>query len=98
MVGWVGTHPSAFSLHLFADADFAGCTKTAKSTSGIYFRVQGPATCFSLSDGFKRQDGIRHSTPEAEMVAADAAVRLEGIPALSLWSRLCGKELELHLR
>ena len=33
----------------------------------------------------KKQTCVSHSTPEAEIVAANAAVRLEGLPALQLW-------------
>jgi len=34
MVGWVGDGPGDLSLHCYADADFAGCEKTTRSTSG----------------------------------------------------------------
>ena len=32
--GWVGDGATALSLHAYADADFAGCPKTKRSTSG----------------------------------------------------------------
>ena len=32
--GWVGDEAAALSLHAYADADFAGCPKTKRSTSG----------------------------------------------------------------
>ena len=36
----------------------------------------------------KRQSAVSHSTPEAEIVAADIAVFKVGIPALDLWSTI----------
>ena len=38
-----------------------------------------------------------HSTPEAELVAADAGVRAEGLPAVTLWEILLGRTLDLVL-
>ena len=86
MVGWVGDKPTDLSCHLFADADFAGCTQTQRSTSGSHFFIRGLITCFPLAGHSKHQTCVSHSTPEAEIVAADAAARTCGIPALILWS------------
>jgi hypothetical protein len=36
LVGWVGDRAEDITLHCFADADFAGCQKTARSTSGVF--------------------------------------------------------------
>ena len=41
---------------------------------------------------------VSHSTPEAELVAADHAVRAEGLPALPLWELLLGRKLQVHLK
>ena len=39
------------------------------------------------SVGFaKKQGAVSHSTAEAEVISLDAGIRLEGLPALSLWS------------
>ena len=43
-VGWCGDHPKDWVLELYADADFAGCKKTNRSTSGVYLKVAGPST------------------------------------------------------
>ena len=40
----------------------------------------------------KRQGCISHSTPEAEIVAADHALSRVGLPAITLWCCLGGKE------
>ena len=47
--------------------------------------LTGPNTFFPLNSVSKKQTCVSHSTPEAEIVAANAAVRLEGLPALQLW-------------
>ena len=47
--------------------------------------LTGPNTFFPLNGVSKKQTCVSHSTPEAEIVAANAAVRLEGLPALQLW-------------
>ena len=41
----------------------------------------------------KRQNAVSHSTPEAEVVAADLAIRTEGLLAIDLWSLLLGRDL-----
>ena len=88
MIGWVGDKIEDLSLGLFADADFAGCAQSLRSTSGSHLQVQGKFTRFPLAGGSKRQGCVSHSTPEAEIVAADTALRTLGIPAISLWKAL----------
>ena len=88
MIGWVGDKIEDLSLGLFAAADFAGCAQSLRSTSGSHLQVQGKFTRFPLAGGSKRQGCVSHSTPEAEIVAADTALRTLGIPAL-----ICGKVL-----
>ena len=89
MVGWVGDPASALSLHVYADADFAGCTDTQRSTSGFHLQMRGSHICFPLSGVSKRQNCVSHSTPEAELVAASYALRQCGLPAQALWDRMC---------
>ena len=88
MIGWVGDKIENLSLELFADADFAGCAQCFRSTSGSHLQVQGKYTRFPLADGSKRQGCVSHSIPEAEIVAADTALRTLGIPPISLWKVL----------
>ena len=38
----------------------------------------------------KKQTAVSHSTPEAELVSANLAMRTEGLPAICLWSVLAG--------
>ena len=95
MVGWIGDTPDKIHPHIYADADFAGCTKTARSTSGVYLCLEGPDTRFPLQGQSKRQTCVSHSTPEAEIVAADFALRTIGIPALSLWETILQRQVTL---
>ena len=85
MVGWVGDELSCIQPHLFADADFAGCTTTQRSTSGVHSVLRGPNTSFPIAGQSKRQTCVSHSTPEAELVATDFALRTTGIPSLLFW-------------
>ena len=88
MIGWFGDKIEDLSLELFADADFAGCAQSLRSTSGSHLQVQGKYTRFPLAGGSKRQGRVSHSTPEAEIVAADTALRTLCIPAISRWKVL----------
>ncbi len=88
MIGFVGDKPEQLRPHLFADADFAGCPDSQRSTSGLHLAIRGPATCFPIAGASKRQTCVSHSTPEAEIVAADFALRSAGLPALQLWDTL----------
>ena len=48
LVGWVGDERKDIGQHLYADADFAGCKRTGRSTSGAFFVMGGPDTCFPI--------------------------------------------------
>eukprot|EP00972_Heterocapsa_arctica_P072906 10765334-Heterocapsa_arctica.AAC.1 len=67
MIGWVGDGLPAVQPHLYADAEFAGCVATQRSTSGYHFAIRDPNTCFPIAGVSKRQGCVSHSTPEAEM-------------------------------
>ena len=88
MIGWVGNDMKDLSIMLYADADFAGCAQSLRSTSGSHMHIQGKCTRFPLAGGSKRQGCVSHSTPEAEIVAADVTLRTMGLPALSIWETL----------
>ena len=53
MVGWVGDPMDDVHLALYADADFAGCIDSLRSTSGGHLNIQGPNTRFPLSGSSK---------------------------------------------
>ena len=88
LFGWIGDARADLKITLYADADFAGDTETMRSTSGVFVALTGPNSFYPISALSKRQSCVSHSTPEAELVAVDLAIRTEGLPALDLWSLL----------
>ncbi len=92
-VGWIGDDLSACQLHLYADADFAGCVRTQRSTNGVHFALLGPNTCFSLGGASKRQKNTSWSTPEAELVSMVYALKTLGLPSLVLWDTIMGRRM-----
>ena len=98
MTGWVGDEAKNISPHLFADADFAGDSKNSRSTSGVHLSLLGPNTVYPIAGQCKKQGCVSHSTPEAEVVAADHAMRTYGLPCLEVWDKLLGRKavLEFH--
>ena len=91
LVGFIADPPDKLQLAVFSDADFAGDRKDFKSTSGVFMALVGPQSFFPLGWGSRKQTCASHSSVEAEIVAADEALRLEGIPALDLWSKVLGR-------
>jgi len=85
-INFVGDVPSECWLTLFSDASFAGDLRDSKSTSGGILCLVGPNTYVPICWICKKQGAVSHSTAEAEVISLDAGVRLEGLPALSLWS------------
>lgn len=66
---WVGDEVSMLGPHLYADADFAGCPRTLRSTSGYHLAIEGPWTSLPQTDCSARQNAFSNSTPEAEFAA-----------------------------
>ena len=95
--GYVGDPLEDLYLRLYADADFAGCPKTSRSTSGVFLCLCGPKTWMPLTAISKKQGCVSHSTPEAELVALDHALRAEGLPALTFWETILGRPVRLVL-
>ena len=85
MIGWIADELAELTLTLYSDADFAGDPDSMKSTSGVFLALVGPSSFVPLGAVSKKQGCVSHSTPEAELVAADVAVRTEGLPAVALW-------------
>ena len=82
---FVGDHPKDCFLALFCDASFAGDLEDSKSTNGAYLCIVGDRTFVPVSWLCKRQTAVSHSSSEAEVISLDAALRMEGIPAILLW-------------
>jgi hypothetical protein len=58
----------ATGIHGYSDADFAGCSKTSKSTSGMAILYRGQPVFWRS----KRQPIVTSSTTEAELVALNS--------------------------
>ncbi|CAE8620634.1 unnamed protein product, partial [Polarella glacialis] len=82
-------------LRLFAVADFAGCRETARSTSGVFLGIYGKNTFVPVAAQAKKQSCVSHSTPEAELVAANLALRFQGLPALEVFDKVFGRKVKL---
>ncbi len=82
---FVGDRPQDCCLVMFSDASFAGDLVDSKSTTGGFLCLVGPNTFCPISWMCKKHGAVSHSSTEAEVIALDACVRMEGIPALSLW-------------
>ena len=87
---WVGDSPEQCRIACFVDASFAGDIRDSKSTSGMYLALIGPNTFVPITWFCKKQGAVSHSSSEAELNALDAAIRLEGIPALLFWDIVVG--------
>jgi ribosomal protein L16/L10AE len=59
--------------------------------------VCGPNSLAPLNGQSKKQSAVSHSTPESEIVSADAGVRTFGLPALDLWSLILNRRVKLVL-
>ena len=97
-VSFIGCSAAQLELSLYSDADFAGDKATARSTAGVFAAVTGPNTLAAISAVSKRQSCVAHSAPEAELVAANHAVRVEGLPTAQLWSVILERTMKLTLR
>ena len=82
---FVGDKAEDCKLGLFCDASFAADLKDSKSTTGALMCVFGPSTFVPITWVCKKQGAVSHSSTEAEVIALDAALRLEGLSALMLW-------------
>ena len=83
-----GEHCSPSKPEGFADADYAGCPDTRRSTSGYVFVLHGGAVAWKS----KRQACVTTSTAEAEYVAAVPMVQE------ALWLRQLQSDLQLGSR
>ena len=74
--------PEDVQLVLFSDASFAGDVEDSKSTSGAFLALAGPNTFVPITWFCKKQGAVSHSSIEAEIIALETGLRLEGIPLL----------------
>ena len=96
--GYVGDKLDDVRLTLYSDAAFAGCKITMRSTSGVFLVLTGPNTFFPFTAVSRKQTCASRSTTEAEMVAANLALRQVGLPAQILLNTLLGRDVPLVLK
>jgi hypothetical protein len=96
MIGWRGGPDAILDLRFHADADFVGCVRAMRSATGVALVVEGPNTRMGANGVSKRQTAVSRSTPEAEIVAADYAMRQEGMPAMSLLEAILERKVRLR--
>ena len=80
---FVGNTAQHCRLGLFQDSDFAG--DLVDSTSRGILCIFGSHTFVPISWMSKKQTSVSHSSTEAEVISLDAGLRMDGIPALTLW-------------
>ena len=97
LTGYIGDSSENLQLSVYADADFAGCKQTARSTNGVFLAITGENSFFPIAAVSKRQSCVSHSTAEAEIVAADLAVRSLGLPAKVLLEFVLNHEFRMVL-
>ena len=96
-IGWCGDGVGELMLEAYADSDFASDQDTSRSTPGGCLLVSGPDTSFVISALSKRQSVVSHSTPEAEIVAADYVVRTAVLPAFGMWELVLARPVHAVL-
>ena len=85
---WVGDKPEDIIVALYVDAGFGGDLADSKSSTGAMLCLMGPNTFVPLTWLCKKNTAVSHSSSEAEVIAMDAGVRLEGLPALAFWEEV----------
>jgi len=76
----IGDKFEDLELVTYVDSDYAGDYETYKSTSGSWTTLRGPRTDFPISYVSKKQTAVARSSTEAEVAAADVAIRKELLP------------------
>ena len=54
----------------------------------MYMILYGPNAFVPITWMCKKQGAVSHSSAEAEVIALDAGLRMEGIPSLVLWVQI----------
>ena len=84
-IGIISKTAQQCGLGFFQVSDLARDLEDSKSTSGGTLCVFGSHGFVPISWMCKKQTCVSHSLTEAEIIAFDAGLRLDGIPALDLW-------------
>ena len=88
MFGWVGNEVSELEPHFYADADFAGCQRSQRSSTGAFVALEGSHTRFPLASTSQRQTNLSDSTPMAEAKALHTTLTSKIMPYEDLWDHI----------
>ena len=88
MFGWVGNEVSELEPHFYADADFAGCQRSQRSSTGAFVALEGSHTRFPLASTSQRQTNLSDSTPMAEAKALHTTLTAKIMPYEDLWDHI----------
>eukprot|EP00959_Pyramimonas_sp_CCMP1952_P248732 5199366-Pyramimonas_sp.AAC.1 len=94
MTSWVGDKTEDVAIRLCSDAGLTGDLRTHCSASASHQVMWAPRTRANQSMASCRQTCVHRSTLEAEIVAADLALRTELPPPLPLWEILLQREVK----
>lgn len=97
-ISWVGDEFTELGPLLYADAHFAGCPITMRSTSGYHLAVEGPWTSVPKTGCSARQSALSNSTQGVEFAACHLAHKKAFIPVLDPYDRLFTKEYHKVVR
>ena len=95
MFGYIADKPEDLKLLLFVDADFAGDSDSAKSTSGGLLVLAGPNSWYPLAWMCRKQTSVSRSTTESEVVSLAASLFAEALPIQTMFDMLLGRDIEL---
>ena len=87
--------PHDLALDLYADADFAGDSRTGRSTTGGFGCVFSPEVFWPVAFKTAKQTRVSTSTPEAELVSASGVLKGIGIPLADLFDHILGRPTQL---
>ena len=57
--GYIGDPTAKLRVHLYSDADFAGCKNTARSTTGVHLALEGAHSSWPAAHGHLQETGLR---------------------------------------
>eukprot|EP00959_Pyramimonas_sp_CCMP1952_P024208 508089-Pyramimonas_sp.AAC.1 len=89
---WVGSDMEDVTIRQYSDADLASDLRTHRSTSASRQVIWAPCARANQSMACRRQTCVSRGTLEAEIVAADLALRTQLLPALPLLASLLQRE------
>jgi hypothetical protein len=93
----IGDPASSLSLRLYADANFAGNSEDARSTSGNFLVLTGPNTYFPLSWCSLKQTATSRSTTESEVIILANGVFSEALAMLNVWDLVLQRPCQLEI-